>query len=181
MQADGSNRRYLGLYGRPLWSPDSRQYMVVDFGRPRSITLMDIDPEKSGPLTIPGKGLFPEPAWAGAGLIVASIGVDVPDQIGLIDVAGPGHHRVKELLWQKAEGPDVRPYYPLYSPRTERCVFVGITPKGQAFYTFRRRQVNPPARLEAVPDDTMISDTAMSPDGRYVLFCSTRPPRPKVN
>src|SRR5262249_39333728 len=102
MQADGSNRRFLGSYGRPLWSPDSHQFMIVDFGRPRSVTLMDIDPEKSGPLAIPGKGIFPEPSWAGAGLIAASIGAAAPEAIALIDVGGPGRPRIKELLWQKA-------------------------------------------------------------------------------
>jgi hypothetical protein len=176
MQADGSNRRFLGTYGRPLWSPDSHQFMIVDFGRPRTITLMDIDPEKSGPLEFPGKDIFWEPSWAGPGMIAASIGTEAPDAIALIEVGGPGHHRIKELLWQKAEGPDVKPYYPLYSPSTGRCVFVGISPKGQAFYTFRRRQVDPPARLEALADERIIQDTAMSPDGRYVLFCSSRTP-----
>jgi hypothetical protein len=176
MQADGSNRRSLGSYGRPLWSPDSRQFMIVDFGRPRSVTLMDIDPEKSGPVNIPGKGFFAEPSWAGPGMMVASIGTTAPDAIALIDVGGPSRPRINELLWQKAEGPDVKPYFPLYSPGTGRCVFVGVDPKGQAFYTFRRGQVDPPGRLEAVPPDRMIQDTALSPDGRYVLFCSTRPP-----
>jgi hypothetical protein len=33
MQADGSGRRLLGDYGRPLWAPDSRQLMIVSFAR----------------------------------------------------------------------------------------------------------------------------------------------------
>ncbi len=176
MQADGTNRKYLGSYGRPLWSPDSRQFMIVDFGRPRSVTIMDIDPDKSGPLNLPGKAIFWEPSWAGPGVIAAAIGAEAPDAIALIDVAGPARARITEVLWDKAKGPDVKPYYPLYSPLTRRCVFVGIDArKGQAFYTFRCDQPDSPHRLEPGPPDRLIQDTSMSPDGRYVLFCSTRP------
>jgi hypothetical protein len=177
MKSDGSDRRFLGSYGRPFWSPDSRQFMIVDFGRPRSVTFMDIEPEKSGPLNLPGKAIFWEPSWAGPGIIAAAIGTEAPDAIALIDVAEPARARIKEVLWDKAKGPDLKTYYPLYSPVTRRCVFVGIdSQKGQAFYTFRRGQTDPPRRLEDVPPDRMIQDTSMSPDGRYVLFCSTRPP-----
>ena len=46
MQADGSQRHVLGNYGRPKWSPDSRQFFIVDFDLPRDVTLMDIRPDK---------------------------------------------------------------------------------------------------------------------------------------
>jgi hypothetical protein len=56
-------------------------------------------------------------------------------------------------------------------------VFVGIEPKGMALYSFRQGQHERPRRLEPEGFDQLIQDVAMSPDGRYVVFCSTRPPR----
>jgi hypothetical protein len=177
MEADGSNRRILGSYGRPLWSPDSRQFMIVNFNVPRLITMMDVEPEKNGVVRIADKAIYPEPCWVGEGTIVAAIGSEGADAIALVDVRQPRHATIQEVLWQRADGPDVKPYYPLYSPRTRRCVFVGIEPKGMALYTFRRGQHDRPRRLEPEGFDKLIQDVAMSPDGRYVLFCSTRPPR----
>jgi Tol biopolymer transport system component len=34
MNADGTGRRKLGGYGRPRWSPDGHQFLVVDFSSP---------------------------------------------------------------------------------------------------------------------------------------------------
>jgi RNA polymerase sigma factor (sigma-70 family) len=179
MQADGSNRRMLGDYGRPRWSPDSRQFLIVDFSLPRQTTLMDVRPEKSGPLNLPGQNLFPEPSWVEGGLIVAAIGPDTPNAIALIDVSEPSHARIKEVLWKKGKELDVAPNYPLYSAATRRCVFVGQNAQGMAFYSFRHGQPDLPRRLEPEGYDGQIQDVGMSPDGRYVIFASDRPgPRP---
>ena len=46
MRADGSTRTVLGSYGRPLWSPDSRQLMIVNFNLPRLVTMMNVEPDE---------------------------------------------------------------------------------------------------------------------------------------
>ncbi len=179
MQADGSNRRMLGDYGRPLWSPDSRQFLIVNFNLPRQVTLMDVRPERSGPLQLDGPSLFPEPTWAGGERIIAAIGGDTPDSIALIDVSDPSSARIKEVLWKKGKELDVAPSYPLYSAATRRCVFVGQNAQGMAFYSFPHGQPGSARRLEAGGYDGQIQDVGMSPDGRYVVFASDRPgPRP---
>jgi Tol biopolymer transport system component len=175
MQADGSNRRILGSYGRPLWSPDSRQFMIVNFNLPRLVTMMNVDPTKNGVVRIAGNNVYPEPCWVGEGTIVAAIGSNKADTIALVDVRQPRNAKIKEVLWRRSDGPNVMPYYPLYSPRTRRCVFVGIEPRGMALYSFQQGRPERPRRLGPEGLDTLIQDTALSPDGRYVLFCSTRP------
>src|SRR5262249_15293100 len=54
MNADGSDRRLLGAYGVPRWSPHGGQLMIVSFGNPRQVTIMDANPDKSGALELPG-------------------------------------------------------------------------------------------------------------------------------
>jgi hypothetical protein len=180
MQADGSGRRPLGEYGRPRWSPDSRQFMIVSFGKPRQVTLMDVRPEKSGPLELLDQKIFWEPSWADAGTIVAATGSGAaPDTIALIDVSDSPRGKIKEVLWTKPKGVDLTPNNPVYSPATRRCVFAGTTAKGMALYTFLRGQLEPPKRLEPDGFDKLIQDLACSPDGRYVLFSSNRPERPQ--
>jgi RNA polymerase sigma factor (sigma-70 family) len=179
MQADGSERRLLGDYGRPKWSPNSRQFLIVDFHLPRQATLMDVTPEKSGPIRLPGRNLFPEPSWVGGELIVAAIGGEAPDSIALIDVSEPSAARIKEVLWKKQDGLNVNPFHPLYSAATRRCIFVGKDAQGMAFYAFQQGQSDPPRRLESGGYDELIQDVTISPDGRYVVFASDRPgPRP---
>ena len=65
-------------------------------------------------------------------------------------------------------------YYPVYSARTRRCIFVGRGPEGLALYGFERGQVDPPSRLESEGYDKLLQDLASSPDGRYHLFSSDR-------
>ncbi len=178
MQSDGSNRRMLGDYGRPKWSPDSRQFLIVAFNLPRRVTLMDVRPEKSGPLHLAGQNLFPEPSWVGGQLIVAAIGPDSPNAIALIDVSEPSQAMTKEVLWKNGKELDVKPYHPLYSAATRRCVFVGQNAQGMALYSFRHGQPDPPRRLEPAGYDELIQDLTMSPDGRYVVFASDRPGKP---
>jgi Tol biopolymer transport system component len=180
MQADGSHRRFLGSYGRPHWSPDGRQFLIVSFSNPREVTLMDVRPEKSGPLQLLGQKLYSMPSWVAAGTIVAVVGPDARDTgdtIALIDVSDPGQARVKEVLWKKGDEPDVTLYYPILSAGTRRCIFARAEPKGMALYSFFQGRTDPPKRLEPEGYDRLIAGTTYSPDGRYVLFSSNRPDR----
>ena len=177
MQADGSERRLLGSYGVPKWSPHGRQLMVISFSTPREVTVMDARPEKSGVLRIPDHQIFSVANWAGDGTIVAIIGPEADaagTAIALIDVNDPSHGKIKEVLWKKENDPAVKIYYPVYSAMTRRCVFVREEPKGMALYAFQHGRPDPPRRLEPEGFDRRITGLAYSPDGRYVLFSSDR-------
>ncbi len=175
MRADGSERRLLGGTGRPRWSPDSRQFMLISFNDPCEVTLMDARPEMGGLLQIPDSSVFSVPSWAGQGTIAAVIGAEAGDTVALIDVSQPGQGRVKEILWKRGNGLDVKPYSPVYSPVTKRCVFIGKSKgKGRALYSVEQGKPGPPNRLEAAGFDNLIQDLAFSPDGRYVVFSSDR-------
>lgn len=177
MRADGSERHLLGLYGFPKWSPYGRQLMIISFTAVREVTIMDARPEKSGALRIPGHQIHTVPNWAGDETIVAVIGPDAVgagDTIALIDVGDPGHGKIKEVLWKKENGRDVKLHYPVYSPITRRCVFGLEESRGMALYSFLHGRPDPPARLEPEGFDHKITGLAYSPDGRYVLFSSDR-------
>ena len=177
MNADGSQRRLLGEYGRPKWSPDSRQFMIVSFSNPCQVTLMDVRPERSGVLTVTGQNIFPVPSWAGTGTIAAVMGSDVGDTIALIDVNNPAEGRVKEILWKRANGTDLIPSYPLYSAITRRCIFVGSGPKGMALYWFQVGEVRTAetARAGGIRQRDCGSDDVA---GRPVRPVLQRPVRP---
>jgi len=177
MKANGSDRSLLGGYGRPRWSPDSRQFMMMGLGDPCEVTLIDARPEKAGVLQIPGYSIFTSPSWAGEGTIVAVIGseVGVGDTIALIDVSEPGRGKIKEVLWKQGKGLDAKPSSPAYSPVSRRCVFIGKEEdKGRAIYSVEQGKPGPPKRLEPSGFDNLIQDPVLSPDGRYVVFTSDR-------
>jgi len=155
--------------------------MLIDFAIPANVTLMDVRPERSGPLHIPDLQIYSTPSWASDGTIVAAVASNFGDTIALIDVADPAHGKVKEVLWKmnvNGKGPNVQPHYPAYLPSTRRCVFIGkeVVPgkEGMALYSFQRGQVDSPKRLEPEGYDSLMQDVALSPDGRYVLFSSNR-------
>jgi hypothetical protein len=175
MRADGSDRRLLGGAGRPKWSPDSRQFMIISPSDPCEVTIMDVRPERSGALRIAERNIFSVPSWAGEATIAAVIGSDVGDTIALVDVSDPEQGKVKEVLWKAGQGSDVRPSFPVYSPATRRCVFVAKEEgKGSALYSIRQGQPGPAKRLEREGSDQVIQGLCSSPDGRYVVFCSDR-------
>ncbi len=177
MQADGSGRHWLGADGRPRWSPDGHQLMLVGWSTPLEVTLMDAKPEKSGNVQLSGSSIYATPSWAGSGTIVTLTGSDGNgDTLALIDVSEPHKAKVKEVLWKKKE-PDIKVIDPVYSTSRHECVYIGVTQEGMALYLVRQGKSDPPKRLEPDAYDALIWDLAFSPDGRYVLFGSTRPER----
>jgi hypothetical protein len=180
MRADGSGRRPLGSYGRPKWSPQSHQFLIAGFSSPATVTIMDIRPERSGNLDIPGHRIFSVPSWASEGTIVAVLGpaAGPGDTIALVDMTDPARGKVKEVLWKRADGADVLPYCPIYSPVSRRCAFIGKTPgMGRALYAFEPGKPGRPRRLESKDSfDNLIQDPIFSPDGRFVVFSSDRKP-----
>ena len=175
MKADGSGRRLLGDYGKPIWSPDGRQLMIMSFTNPRQVTLMNANPEKSGALQLPGQQIYAHPGWAGKETIVAVIGATQGDTIALIDVSNSVEAKVKDVLWQRANGPDVEPSYPIYSPTTGRCIFVGSAAKGMALYLVQQSKADAAKRLGPEGSDLWIVDPAFSPDGRFILYSARGP------
>ena len=177
MKADGSGRRLLGDYGRPSWSPEGRQLMIISFTHPRQVTLMDANPEKSGVLRLPDDQIHADPSWAGEGTIVAAIGATEGDTLALIDVSDPSRPGVKEVLWRRADGPDVQPSCPIYSAATRRCIFVGTGAKGAALYSVSRGKSGPAKRVEPEGYDQSITSLSLSPDSRYLMFSCDGPDR----
>ena len=176
MNADGSQRRRLGSFGRPKWSPDGRRFMLIDFAIPTDVTLMDSNGKTDVDLQIPDLQIFTTPAWVSDDTIVAVVGRESGDTIALIDVTDPAQGKVKEVLWKanfKREGLDIRPTFPAYVPSTGLCVFIGRK-AGKALYSFQRGQADKLKRLEPGGTETVMRDLALSPDGRFALFASSR-------
>ena len=177
INADGSDRRLLGGLGKPIWSPDGRQLMIMHYTDPRQVTLMDANAEKSGVLRNPDLEIHSHPSWAGKGTIVAVVGPDEGDTIALIDVADSPRAKVKEVLWRRANGPDVKPTYPIYSATTRRCIFVGVEEKGEALYSVPQGDAGPAKPLGPEGYEPEITGLSFSPDGRYVLHSLRGPGR----
>ena len=179
MNADGSDRKRLGGYGRPRWSPNGHQFMIVSFSEPNEITVIDDRPDhKSGALQIADQKVFAVPSWAGPETIVAALGEAAAETIALVDITDPTEAKVKETLWKRGKDLDVVPYRPAYAQATRRLVFIGKTEgKGRALYTLEHGKSGPPRRLEPDVFDNLIQDPIFSPDGRYLVFSSDRPDR----
>jgi len=181
MQADGSERRFAGeWFGMPLWSPDGRQFLVAGFDDPREMSLINIGKAELRSIQIPGHRVFGWPSWADKGTVSAIVGSDgIGDTVALLDVSDHEPGKIKEVVFKPGNDLDIKPLWPVYSPSTRRCVFVGVKPKGMALYSVEHGQSGRAKRLEAGPPDPQIGGLAFSPDGRYLLFCSTRPIRPR--
>ena len=135
MQADGSDRRFLGGYGRPRWSPGGHQFLLISFTNPYEVTLIDDRPNtRSGVLKIPDQKIFSIPSWAGDGTIIAAIGAEAGDTIALVDVTNPDEAKVKEVLWKKSSGPDLKPSRAsLFARRPAAASSWAKTPRGWRF------------------------------------------------
>ena len=183
-QASGScrptarQRRRAGEFGMPLWSPDGRQFLIVGFSDPRNLKLIDIEKSESRHVEISDYSVFGWPSWADAQTLAAIVGSEgTGDTVALIDVGEPEKAKIKEVLWKPGQDDDMKPLWPVYSPSTRRCVFVGVKPQGMALYSVEKGQSGQAKRLEPDGLDRQIGGLAFSPDGRYLLFCSNRDKR----
>jgi dipeptidyl aminopeptidase/acylaminoacyl peptidase len=176
MEADGSGRRRAGEFGIPLWSPDGGQFLVVSFSEPRDVRTIDLQSGAMRPVQVPGLKIFAWPSWAGPGTVVTVLGRDDGgDRVALLDLANPQQPRVVDVLWQRGADLDVRPTWPVYSSATRRCIFVGAGPDGMALHSVERGKSTRAARVEPVGIENRIAGLSLSPGGRFLLFCSTRP------
>ena len=176
MQADGTGRRRLGSHGRPFWSPDGRKLLIASFVDPCTLAMMDVETGEDRPVVIPGQQVDSVPSWAGKDTLLATLGAGRGDTIAFVDVAEPEQGKVKDVLWTRGKADPFTPAYPVYSSAAGRCVFVGFEPRGMALYSLILPKSGraAPERLEPSGFDKVIADLAISPDGRYLLFCSDR-------
>jgi len=175
MRADGSQRRFLGGYGVPKWSPDGKQLLIGSFSSPCRLSIMNVETKEQRPVRLAGHEFYSNPSWAGDGQTIVAIFTSGREAgIALVDVTDPEQSHVKQILWTRGDGIDVSPLYPVYSPKTDLCVFVGRDQNGEALYTIKPGQSDPPKRLEPTGYDVVISRLSFSSDGRYVLFCNDR-------
>jgi Tol biopolymer transport system component len=177
MEADGTQRRRAGEFGIPLWSSDDKVFWIVSFTEPRQIRSINLQSGELRPIELPEQKVYSWPTWAGPGTIVATVGDESADSVALLDVSKPGEASIKEVLWRKGAGQEIKPMWPVYSPVTRRCIFVGAEPKGMALYSIEAGKAGQEKRLEAGELDDRIAGLGLSPDGEYLLFCSTRPDR----
>jgi len=173
MDADGSNRRHLGGFGCPKWSPDDSKLLLVGFGRP--LPVMDVKTKAERPIQLADHKVWSIPSWADdSNTLVAIVHSATGAGIAMVDIAEPERAKVKQILWRRGDRLAVGPAFPVFSPDTGRCVFVGREEKGMSLYSISIGKYDPPQRLEPEGYDNKIASLALSPDGRYVLFCSDR-------
>lgn len=175
MRADGSERRCLGGDGVPKWSPDGKQLLIGSFTSPCRLSIMDVETAEERPVLLAGHNFYSTPSWAGDSQTIVAVFSSGSDAgVALVDVTDPEQARVIQILWKKGDAIDVSPFYPVYSPETDLCVFVGRDQNGEALYAVKPGQSDPPKRLEPARYDVILSRLSFSSDGRHVLFCSDR-------
>ncbi|WP_165222804.1 PD40 domain-containing protein [Aquisphaera insulae] len=180
MRTDGSAGRWLGKQGRPRWSPDGRRMMVADPGASPPLWMMDASGGEYRSVEVEGQRILSIPDWASADSIIAAIGEQSPTAIVRLDVSDPEHAVVRETLWKKSgDLDDLDPVEVAFSPEARRCVFVGKRPQGLALYTFLVGDHGAPRRVEPSGFDANLGDLALSPGGRYLLFHTDSPARPR--
>jgi Tol biopolymer transport system component len=176
MEADGSERRRAGEFDIPLWSPDGHQFLIVSFSEPRQVRTINLKTGEVRPVEIPEFKIFAWPSWAEADTVVAVLGDDDGgDRIALLDLSRREEPQVKEVLWRKGPELDVKPTWPVYSPATGKCLFVGAGSEGMALYAVERGKSTKAARVEPGGLKDRVAGLSLSPGGRFLLFCSTRP------
>ena len=141
MQADGSDRRRVGEFGFPHWSPDGRRFLLNQ-DTPTS-------PPRVGRAQPPGQGGGPPRTRRAFDLLVAqrlapgtlvsAIGTGREGEaIAVLDVREAAEAKIIEVLWKRGDALDVEPLWPVYSPVVRRCVFIGAEPTRRALYAVRR-------------------------------------------
>jgi RNA polymerase sigma factor (sigma-70 family) len=179
MNADGSDRRRVGEYGAPFWSDDGREFLLNSFTDPCEATVIHLEAVRAGVLEVPGYRVFSWPRWAGPGRLVACLGTgNEPDRIALLDVRDPTSAKVLEVLWRRGPDLDVYARWPLYSPETGRCFFVGVEEGDRrTLYSVKKGESGRAVRLGPGGLVDKLGGLAFSPDGRYLLYGANRPDR----
>ncbi len=187
MRKDGTRRELLGpfgepiiatyMYGRPRWSPDGRSFLVSTLMPQCQLSIVGVDAASSGPVVLGGRQIRAVPTWVGPGEILASLWPVQGNQweIALLDVTIPARASIKEIWWTQKDETITWPTYAVYHAPTNRVAFCGVKGNfGDSLYIFERGKEDSLKRVEKEGSESEICDLAFSPDGRYLLFCSTR-------
>ena len=175
MNADGTNRRRVAEFGAPFWSPEGQQILINTLSEPTECDLYDVSAKTRTRINVPGRSIFSWPRWSASDMLVACIGDrKAPDSIVLLDVSRPGNAKVVRTLWKRSEGPDEFARWPLFSPSSGVCFFVGDEGSKRTLYSLSPgggRQGHLSALEVGGPK---LSGLSLSPDGRYLLFDADR-------
>jgi len=183
MQADGSDRRRVGMFGAPFWSPEGREFLINSYTLPTESIVIDLAAREAGIVEVAGHSVFSWPSWAGPGTLVSPLTTEgEPDSIALIDVRRPAGAKIIEVLWKRGHDLDVTPRWPVYRPDMRRCYFVGEEPTRRALFMVERGVSRRARRMEVVEQrrpgqHQQLGGLSFSPDGRYLLFSAQRPDR----
>ncbi|MFO0892855.1 MAG: protein kinase [Isosphaeraceae bacterium] len=174
MDADGGNRRHVGLSGAPFWSLDGKKLLISSLLSPTTVVVYDLAALRADRVRLPaGKVISSWPRWAGPDMLVACIGGEKePDEIALLDVRQPSGSRVIRTLWSRQIGPN---FYPR-SPLLHKAGLFFITDEGSSRSLYF---LPTDARVGALPSSMAVggpklSGLTLSPDGRFLLFASDR-------
>jgi len=173
MDADGANKKHLGGYGRPAWSPGGRHILIASFSKDSSFTLMDPKTGAETPIKLEGYKFHTIPSWgANDNTVLSNVSWEGGRGLATIDITEPDKAKIKQMIY---EG-DLYPMCPAYSAVTDTYFFIGAK-KGNALYSIRPGRDQEPKPLE--PDrerESKLYSLFASPDGRYLLFGSDRSP-----
>jgi Tol biopolymer transport system component len=177
MLADGSERRRVSEEsGAPFWSSDGREFLINGFSEPTVATVINLEAVKAGVVAVPGYRLFSWPRWVGPGQLVACLGTkNEGEMIALLDVRDPAGAKIIKVLWERSPDLDVFPRWPLYSPESGRCFFVGVAEGNRrTLYSVERGDAGRATRMEPGGlNGLAVLD--FSPDGRYLVFGANQP------
>ena len=181
MHADGSQRRRVGEFGAPLWSPDGREFLINSYSLPTTSTVINLETKGAGVVEVPKSQIFSWPSWAGPGTLVSALSPKESykgDSIALIDVREPAEAKIIEVLWKRSEELDITPRWPVYRPETRQCFFVGEEPKKRRIYSVRRGESLQAKEVGVIEEQhgrqTHLASLSFSPDGRYLVFQSNQ-------
>ena len=107
MDADGLNRRRLGGFGIPLFSPTGNKLLVSSFSSRRQLSLLDPKTGKSTRIEVPGYKIYSQTSWGSDDETLVAVVVSKQGTgIAMLDISNPGdtHHQAGAL----AQGRPVR-------------------------------------------------------------------------
>ncbi|MDR3618727.1 MAG: protein kinase [Paludisphaera borealis] len=178
MQADGTGRSRIGGFGAPFWSEDGRQILINSFSDPTDCELYSTSTRETTRISVLGHKIFSWPRWAGPEMLVACVGTgNEPDAIVLLDISRPSQSRIVETIWQRPSQQDVYARWPLYSPRTGTCYFVGVEGQKRTLLAVKRGGAGRARPVEGQGLEDELGGLTLSPNGRYLLFGANRPDR----
>jgi WD40 repeat protein len=178
MRSDGTDRRRLPLpFGAPFASPDGKQILINSFSEPTECTIFDLGTGRSRVISVPGQQIFSWPRWVSPGVLVAVVGTGKAQAIALLELNDSTDAKIGEVLWRRSIELDVFPRWPLFSPYSGICYFVGVEPNRRTLFSVRRGGSGRAMPVESLGQDDKLGGLAFSPDGRYLLFGANRPKR----